>query len=334
MSNLEPQTFETQTDENGGWSYDFANNLSPGMHTMIVQDDYGSSKEVAMFVVKDDRSGLVNSITTVMPVGFAYAAMFWVLIILVLILNILHLARKVDMEEHKKKKAHYRHAIIFCAIALFFTLTVGVVINQKTRLFNDMVDQIRPAGHKYISLYGAVLDPVTLQGVAGVDLSSRNTSIHTAQGGAYDFDDLDIYYGIRVTHPNLHRPLRLIVPDQKTEDRFDIYFDPKMYNVLIDFINFSVQKKWPQAYSLLAAPSKEKITMENIGEADNTIFTEKNLTDQELEIASVNNLKDWKPEQSDIHFDSVTEVAVVGGKNAQKEIYYLVREGEEWKVVK
>lgn len=330
MANIEPQSFETQTDNNGNWSYDVLNTLSPGMHTMVIQDEYGQSKELGMFVVKDDRSGIVDRVTTFISMDYVYAAIAWLVIILFLALNILRLARHIDQEAKKKKTKYYRHAIVFCAVAMVITLAVGVSVNYKTRMFDSFWKKINPSAQKLMKVSGAVVDPITLQGVSGVDLASLNTSIHTAQGGFYAFEDIDAYYGIRITHPQLQRALVILISDVKPDQRFDIYFDPKMYNTLNSYLVAVMQQKWSKAYDLLAAVSKEKITMNDLSKVA-SIFNAKNLSDQELVVSKVEVINDFFNERYSVRFDNVVKISVTNGQ--AKEEYLLVKEGNEWRIV-
>lgn len=304
------------------------------MHTLVVKDEYGHSKQMSLFVVKETGGGggIINRVTTVMPLGFAYAAMVWLIIFIVLLINMLRLARKVDVEEaHEKKSHYYRHALYFSAIALVLTSLVGVVVNNKTKIFNNFFQQVKPAEHKLVKVSGTVLDPVSLQGVSGVDLASQNSTIHTAEGGMYAFEDIDASYGLLVTHPLLQRAVLIRISDAKPNSPFDIYFDSKLYNALNSYVVAMIQKSWMRAYDLLAGISREKITVDDLSKTQ-TIFTDKNLSDQEMVVARVIVLNNWFSNQYQAHFDKAIQVTLASG--TKTEDYYLVKEGQDWKIVK
>jgi heme/copper-type cytochrome/quinol oxidase subunit 2 len=328
---VEPSQFETDTDATGNWTFDFENNLTPGMHTMVVQDEDGAQKEVGIYVMRNKEVGLIERVKEVMPPIFIYATLLGILIIIVLAIDTVRLARTAEKTEHQKKRHHYfQHAILFCSVALAIIIAVGLIVDYKTRMYSRFADTIQSGQKLIVKVSGAVIDPLTLQGVTGVDLNSGVSTIRTGQGGYYSFDDVDAFSGIKITHPEIHRALIYLPGDKAKEQKMDIYFEAKMYNKLIDYINFEAESKWAGAYNLLAAEVQQKITVDDFSKEAKSIFTKDNIMDQELVIVKVEPIRDWFIEKFALRFGGAVKITVFN--NGAKADYYLIKAGDEWRI--
>lgn len=326
-------TKDLDSDSNGNWDLQILNTLTPGMHKMVVTDEFGEEQEMSFYVVKESAStALVNRVTTVMPVGYAYAAIIWIVLILALILAYLRLARHTDRREGSKNHKHYaRYGLVICAVSLVITLSTGIFVNYKTKIFNHYFSQIYGGNHARVSVRGAVLDPLTGIGVEGISLVNENSSIRTAAGGNFEFSDVDSSLGIRIANGELNREILWYLSDEKIQNT-NIYFNIGMLNRLIYYIDLEAQNKKNELYDFLPASVKTKVSIEEFANNYRTIFTRDDITNQNLRIKSAEVIEDFWSEDYQLNFERVVKCVIIN--NRQKSEYFMVPDESNWFVIK
>ena len=79
MANLNasgPQaTLEVQANPNGEWQAQLPQDLTPGMHTVVVTTENGESQEVAMYSLQKETRTLTNTVKEI-PASYVYPLFF------------------------------------------------------------------------------------------------------------------------------------------------------------------------------------------------------------------------------------------------------------------
>jgi hypothetical protein len=335
---IEPKIFDLQSDQAGNWNMEIGEKLEAGPHVVTIQDDKGNQYQVMMYVVGEEKDAAAAPASFI-PGAFLYAFLALIGIIIVLNIYILFLAKKADREEEEKqqentikRKNQTRKAMLFCVFALMITLLAGLIVNRETnfisRIFQTKKTVILPS----VKVVGGLINPQTLSGVAGVDLIAGSTNIKTAAAGQFIFGRVDTAQGIKATEPRLLRTLAFIPAGIAAEERMDIYFDVDMFNTLIRLTDLEARGQRDKTFDFLPKAIKEKTNLVNFLQTAKTIFTPKNVPDQEIKVAGTKLINQWHSDQYDLSFNKVVEVTLAA--NGQTDRYYLVNTDEGWKVIK
>ena len=275
----QPRIFQAQTDTNGLWPVDLPNDLELGLHTLVVEDTATGQRDSAFFYVEKTPITVIQSVVTVMPPMFLYVFLILLAIILVLVVDLIRIAYKT--RHLKEGRVDYRpHVLFLCFAALLIVFITGAVFEQRTKYFTQF-SQTQMTTAPKISVKGAVVDPVSRQGVPGVDFTVGNATIHTGTDGLYAFTEVDTSVGMKVNHPQLARGLRWAFPTTPKEQTVEIPFDPKMYNALINLLNAEAAAKWDAVLASMPPDARAQTTADALLR-QGTIFTPNNLSDQEL----------------------------------------------------
>lgn len=326
---ITPQIYEAQSDASGNWNVNVDANLPAGPHSIIVQDSQGNQNEVIMYLLKDQSAALniVNNVYSSMPPIFSYAVFSLLIIIAVLGIYALALARRADKAGLGTKPSNVKKALIVCLLLALVTSGIGLIINRETNFLGTVFN--KPIA--MININGQVINPLTLQGVSGVDLTVNNTTIKTSASGQFIFNQVNAKTGIRVTHPELLRALVFLPSGKASEENIIINFSPYLYNLVIGSAEAESMGDFSKVYDLLSAKIKNKISREDFLAKYNSILTAKNITDQELIITQTKMLDNWKSEVIDARFDKVLEITVSANGKTQK--YHLIYEDNNWRLV-
>lgn len=334
----QPINVDLSSDEQGNFSFEIDKSLSPGQHVITVQDENGNYDDAVLYVTEEKPAPpIINTVTNIIPNNFFWAILVLFLLILALIADLLHLAKKADDPEDQTFETTHRYhftinAIIFSAIILVVVFFTGVYLNRETNFLAGMVHDTASEQGKNVKVSGKMTDPITLKGVKGIDLVSLNTSIRTTESGQYIFGSVNTLKGIRATYPNLIRAL-VYLPDKGSSDqRMDIYFNADMYNLLVQVADLEMRGIYSDVYTYLAPEIKERVAMERFMEENSTIFTSKNIAEQEIFITGTQLIDNYTVDKYGLKFNKVVQINVHA--NGKVAAYYFVHNPEGWKLIK
>ena len=199
-------------------------------------------------------------------------------------------------------------------VALFFLL------NKK-----EEIDLLK------IKVAGVVLD-LSNTPVAGIDLVVGDTSIRTGESGRFVFANVNVETGIRLTHPELLRAIVKLPETLKDAQTTNILFDVSLYNSLITIIDAEARGGAERVYDYLAQEIKRTHSFETFNNAYELLFTEENITDQEIIIKRIRHEANYYLRGFDLRFEEMVEFEVIKGYNTKW--YRLIlsdnEEGSEW----
>lgn len=188
---------------------------------------------------------------------------------------------------------------------------------------------------KVVKVSGVVIDPVTDSPVSNVDLVVGDMSIRTQEAGRFVFTKVGTKTGIRLTHPELLRAIvklpvyprveRLVVnssplglPDTRAAEQVtDILFNVLLYNTLIEIVDREARGNLDAVYDHLAPQIKEKLSREVFREEFGSMFTEEDITNQEIVIRGMRRTPDYYNRQLDLRFSNIIEFELVNGENSK-----------------
>lgn len=332
--------YDFQSDNNGNWQFEFSDKLAPGPHTVIVEDTEGNQDQVMMYVVKEPVPTTVNQpkieildrVTTLMPPFFLYAAAVLLISIVLLMINHIRLARKADKGELNGLERHYtRGAAIFCLIILVVVCITGVWLNRKTNFISDLIQRhVTPV--EAVRFSGKIMDPVTLQGVGGVDVTSGDTSIRTSGSGQFIFDNVSPSTGVRINYADLLRAITFLPGKYSAEQNVNLYFNVNLFNNLIRVIDLESRGKFGDIYPYLAPEIRQKITREQFADGATTYFGPQNISEQDIKVAGTKIFDNWVSPKYDIRFAKVLEIEL--SVNGHNELYHIAWSGDGWQLIK
>lgn len=333
----ETTNLEVQSDANGAWKVDFLEKLSPGQHTITAIDETGSQDQVMVYVVKEPpapaetKIELIDRVTTLMPPFFLFAFLALVLIIIALLANMVRLARKASQGEMYGLKRHYlRNAIIFCVIVLAVTCTIGIWLNRKTNFVNRYLQTTAPV-FESVKISGKILDPLTMQGISGIDLTSGDTTIHTSGSGQFIFDNVSAASGVIITHPDLLRSVSILPDKSQKEQNVNIYANISLLNTLGRVVDLESRGKFVDVYAYLAPEIRQKVKQEEYVKQAGTFFGPQNITDQTLKILQTKIADKFSASKYELEFARVVEITV--DANGQMDTYFFTNSDNGWLLV-
>lgn len=227
-------------------------------------------------------------------------------------------------------RRRWRISLLILTIIAILILAILFLINQETNFWSKLLT--RTGSVKTINLTGRIIDPTNLQGVENVDLVNGHTAIRTSNSGQYIFDQVPIVSGLKLTAPGLTRALIILPPTRGGQKNMNIYFNQEMYNTLIEFIDLEARGHFRDNYEYLAKNIKSKMSFKNYEKKVETIFTAKNISDQELIIKEMSLIDRLTKKDYDLVFSKVVQITIsANGQDAQ---YHLVKEVDGWKIIK
>ena len=331
---LEPKIFDFKSDSQGKWNININEKFQPGPHVVTVEDEQGNSYQVMMYVVGEETTPNFLP-TNLMPLGFIYAFLSLFVVILLLIAYIFKLAREADKESDREKliqhrKSQTKKAIVFCTFILLITVFSGLLINRDTNFVGRIIKGRQEI--TAVKVMGTIINPLTLQGVADVDLRNNSTLIKTPIAGQYIFDGVDPKVGIHLTYPDLTKALAIMPSGKNAQERFDLYFDAEMFNILIAAIDFESRGQFSQVWKLMPQKAKENVSLEKFLTAAKSIFSAKNVPDQEINVSGTKIIDKYYSNVYEVSADKAVEINILA--NGQTDKYILIYTGEGWKIIK
>jgi len=326
-TSAQPINIDTQADTAGHWGLQINSNIAAGPHIVVVTDQSGNQVQAIMYVVKEQAAQppLIQSVSTAMPAGFLL--IFSVLAAAIIILGIINLwlAKKVDKLRFHARKKYVRKLLLLFIVLIFVITGAGLWINRGINFLSPLFIVNQAAALERVS--GQIMDPLTLQAVGGVDVAVGTTAIHTGDSGQFIFSGVNPLAGVRVTYPELNRALAFLPAGKSQDEILDIYFNPNLYNILITCADLESRGQFDQEYSLLAPELQQKISQPDFAAGLKTIFTPRNITDQELTITKAELLDNWS---SRLGNNYAKAMAVTVQANELQKTYHLIFENNSW----
>lgn len=342
---MQPYQFEFESDSSGNWDFVIDKNLSEGSHILTVEDEHGNTDEALIYILKQEEQtdnststvadksnfGFIEKIGTNISPEISIITV-WSLVFLVFIasLNIARLAKKADIEAFASpKQTKYFGINLIVAIILFLmALFAGFYFNYKLGYFQIVREKPALIINNFS---GQLLDPLTFQGVKA-DIKAEDTIIKTSNSGYFVFSKVNFDEGLILTHPELKRSVNFLPLGKQKDQAIVWYFNPQMYNVLIEVLDNEARGKFEDIYNKIPETVKAKINSVDFVRNYKTNLAPNNIKDQEIVIKDTVIVDQWKSEKYDLLFDKVYAITVLNNKKS--EIYYLINEAGEWKVLK
>ncbi|GEM_PF-2187812 len=265
MANLNasgPQaTLEVQANPNGEWQAQLPQDLTPGMHTVVVTTENGESQEVAMYSLQKETRTLTNTVKEI-PASYVYPLFFLFFLVLVLALNGIRLLAVRKTAPRQTKSQSLSVLLILLAVtcaAVFVGYVTWDITKSKvgSQSRDDATKETVPAQNME-RLSGAVIDPWSGTPVAGVNLVLGDVTINTQQGGRYNFTALSNGANIRLSHASLTKDV-LIKPVADANGLMDIYFEPKTYAAVWEVLKAEAAGDLAKVYAQSPEAFKAKI---------------------------------------------------------------------------
>lgn len=327
------QYFNIQSNERGEWELQIDNNLEPGLHSLVVSPDDGGADEVALFYVQD-RYVPVEQKSEFFPVIISWGVGLLLLLIIGLSIYDAFLAyhQTHTLKNGDKTRRVNRLAILIAALSIIITIGYGYSLYKQTSLpissIQNLIDGVTKDEPQFADVSGTFIHPTDSQPFGGMHVVAGDTSIRVTDSGYFVFTNVDKDKGLRITHPELRRALLHAI----NSERLQIYFEPTMYNRLIDVMNAEARGNVQAVYDSLPAVARVKSTFEQFQESYDPFVSANHLSDQELRILStkiVNNqyLKDY-----DLYLERA--IAVEVEVDGQATTYYVSVEGSDWRIIR
>lgn len=330
---------EIQTDAQGNWEAQFPQDLSPGLHKIIVETEGGEHHDMALLNLQVRGQSPVESA----PVNYEhylYPVALLTILVLILAVNNLRLMFKAKKDRRKLEKRQNNMTLVTVMVALFSIFVFCFVAYQSgwfmsqvsnSGLVEPIYDVPVDKEIGLINVNGILLDPLEDVGVAGADLMVKEVSIRTQEGGAYNFSQIPSNSYIRLTHPELKKALLKKV-EVDNVGNMQILFNVGMYNVLMSAIDNESNGQLSKIYEQLPSVIKSKVNEQDFINQYAVDFAPKDLSRQNLVVAQTDKQDAWSSEKYDVLFDKAISVQVEVDDVFVN--YYLVYEDGQWKVIK
>ncbi len=344
MSEQDPLIFNLESDASGNWNLDVFQQVDPGVHLVEVEDEKGNQHQVMMYVVKDQETQ-TQRITfepiqqasvdyhkpVVMSLLFLLIIFLFFLIYTCYRLYLIWVGKNPsDREEKEEKKYNTLVVLILLAVLVIF---IGAgMISSTGRTFIKHWFQTQNLEYQAVDLSGRLIDPLTLQGVAGVDLQVQDTSIRTSETGSFVFNQVNTQTGVKLTQPELLRALIYLPSNQLSSQQPTLYFNIQALNTLIRAIDLEARDKHSQVYDLLAPQIQVQINSHDYAQSADTYFSSQNLTDQYLALTETVKLGELRLDKYGLTFNNILAITV--RVNDQLATYHLKYQDNQWWLVK
>ncbi|MBU1613373.1 hypothetical protein KKC87_03000 [Patescibacteria group bacterium] len=334
---MQPMEIDFQSDSQGRWNFQIDQKLAPGQHIITVVDENNNSDTAVLYVTEEAKQPqVINTVTNIIPPAFFWALLLLFIIIVFLTVYTMRLARTADedeqTEEADRRYHHTVNAILICSILLLITFLVGLYVNRETNFLNRLVSSQMMKTRKEARVSGQIIDPVTLEGVKGVDLVVGDTNVRTSESGQYVFGAVNTAEGVRLTYPNLIRALVLLPSTGKDVQQMDLHFDADMFNVLVQTVDLEMRGIYSDIYVYLAPEIKAETSMDKFVNSHNTIFTPANIVDQQIYVVGTKIIDNYVIEKYGLKFNKAVEVSVK--VNDKIDTYYFTYTADGWRLLK
>jgi hypothetical protein len=331
---MEQQPIHTasfSSDESGEWLKGLEERLDPGIHRVVVEDEYGNQDEAMLFVVKEEPL-IMERVTRVIPESYAYASLALFAIIVALSATNIWLGRRADKPLKGSKAGVKRYlplAIAISAVALVATLSVGVALNKRTGFFDDAKRSLAGIESPKVDVKGAVITPFSRQGVEGVDLTAGDTSIRTMAGGRYVFSAIEQAAGIKLNHPKFKVAF---IKSIEGSGEMDILLDTELYNLAFDIMQLESRRNFSQIYAKLSDSAKSDIQQQAFVDNYSPLYHQSDLANQELILGKISEVQAWVSDDGKRTYPQVIQMELLN--DSQSNTYSFVFENGAWALIK
>lgn len=337
IQNPESYSFDLQSDASGNWDLMIDKNIPEGPRILMVEDEYGNTDEALIYILKQTQTpsssenfGLIDRVTTMAPEISVIT--IWSLVILVAIsaINMARLAKQADTEAmgFPRQTKYFGANVVVAIVLVLLAFSAALFFNYKLGYFKIVRDKPELIVNKFS---GQLLDPVTFQGIKA-DLSSGDTTVKTSESGYFVFNQVRADEGVYLTHPALQRSVTFLPNKKQNGEMISWYFSPEMYNTLIQVLDLEARGKFDDIYKKLPEVVSQKTDTATFFANYKTHLTPNNVKDQTVFIKEVSVIDRWKNEKYEILFDKVYPITVF--HNNKSEVYYLLYEAGEWRILK
>jgi len=245
-------------------------------------------------------------------------------------INMARLAKQADTEAmgFPRQTKYFGANVVVAIVLVLLAFSAALFFNYKLGYFKIVRDKPELIVNKFS---GQLLDPVTFQGIKA-DLSSGDTTVKTSESGYFVFNQVRADEGVYLTHPALQRSVTFLPNKKQNGEMMSWYFSPEMYNTLIQVLDLEARGKFDDIYKKLPEVVSQKTDTATFFANYKTHLTPNNVKDQTVFIKEVSVIDRWKNEKYEILFDKVYPITVF--HNNKSEVYYLLYEAGEWRILK
>ncbi len=326
-----PLMLDVPVDNEGNWQIELKDILSPGGHSIDAVDlQTNDTTNLGTFVIQNDYS-VIERTETIIPTSV------WIVLIVmaVVIAGLIGSYVRIHTKHIGKFGKEHAHRLIFVIIACLvlvggcsYVAFVGFDINLKN-IFSPVKISNEAAPVVYPTVSGTIIDPITKQGVSGVDMVVGDTAVRTTSSGVFSFNLVSADTGIKINHPNLLRTIRI----EPWSDSFDIYFNTDMYATLVNIINAQARGRVDEVYDKYLDPRVQTlILLDDFIKLPTPSFVQNDALAQELVITDITYIPEHRSELGDVVFSTVVDCSVRTGVTTTT--YSLAYSGGVWKLIK
>ncbi|MCB9798285.1 hypothetical protein H6758_01000 [Candidatus Nomurabacteria bacterium] len=261
------------------------------------------------------------------------------LVIMTLVANTIHLAKKVDLSEHEEKQKRYTvQALAYGIAAMCITLAAFVYFDfrsyknietyvlpelKKTSSQIQTFDQVR----EVVRLKGYMLDPIQNTGLINLELTAGDTTLRTGESGLFQFDQVDTGIGVRLNHPQLRSSYAFRYP----AGEYTIPFDIDLYNLLYRILDAEAKGALGQMYEVLHPVVQSQVQQSVFIQEYPVLFEKADLPIQSVQLRNVVLYDKRKFSGLKGSFENVVEMTVIRGTKLKT--YAFAKTGDSWYLV-
>ena len=320
---MQLNTQKIKVNSDGTWNTTINSGEQAGIKTVVVQSVETGQKDVGFFnVIGKPLSRVVDSVNVNYLFNFGMLSMFLLLMFMVwysirLGIKMKTCNRNLEMQKLNKNKKFANHSIIVSMVVVVLAFIIVYGPNNLKELasglnLNKKIESVKEVIIHSVS--GAVISPIENKPISGVDLVNGDVSQKTGEAGRYQFSDINSNSYITLTHPNLRRQIKI----KPTQNLTSIYFDEKLYNTLINFIEISVKKDDLSPYLLGNVKSEY-------------VFDSTDLLDQELILEEVSLEEKRFSKINNTEYRKV--VKIILNDDGLLNNFHFYYDNESWKIV-
>ncbi|PIR03625.1 MAG: hypothetical protein COV59_05560 [Candidatus Magasanikbacteria bacterium CG11_big_fil_rev_8_21_14_0_20_39_34] len=356
--------YKTQSDAQGNWTLQIKTPTEGGMHAAVIVTQDGQ-KDTVLFHVQDKPGTSPETLpveispkTTILQtsqspqqdntpkvsvsVGFLWIPMvLLVLFILVLVGNMIRLAKKADLTQKEQKRGKYTNHALLLGIAILLS-TLGAFLYFDYHSYKNIAKQILPKTQSIsdrISPYqvptpisgditGLILDSVEMTPVEGVDVSVGEIGIRTGQSGQFRFMQSKNVNGIKVTQSDLPTPVYYAINSVK-DNR--LYYNSAMFSELFHILDLESRQFIGQIYENLDDHVKAEKKLEDFIQGYEPLFGKTDFPVGKMTIQSIETLNRKRVLGYNHLFDHLVKINII--KNSFVRTYYLNYDNGQWTYV-
>lgn len=337
-----PQVYlEVESDEQGSWEAQIPQDLEPGMHKVRVETEGGEQQDLALFNIPIRTETVGTSVKVIQNNYFLFPLALLTILVLFLAVNNLRLmvkAKKSRMAVGRKQKLSTL-ATILAAVASIVVFAYAAMqsgwmgfsrfADKKSESPTAMV--VSATKTPLMDVNGVLLDPLTGQGVSGVDISVNEANIKTQEGGGFNFAQIRTDSYLRIAHPELKKNIYKTVTADK-DGKMEVLFNIDMMNALINVIDAEMVGQPKRIYQQLPGMVKAVVGEQGYVNGYKMSYGSSDMSAQGITVADIIKKDSWSYDALKIQFDKSFQVDVI--VHDQTISYFLIQEGGVWKVVK